>query len=133
MVQTLRKLPAIALAACIGFAANAAESVPFSSPLTTQADFDRWTAVDVDGNVEGEKATWYLGSLDMGGTCATSWSDVAGHLPSDHLLVSPAISLEQGVNYAIKFSYYTAYYDDEDLAVYLSKTPAPWKRQHWMS
>ena len=123
MVQTLRKLPAIALAACIGFAANAAESVPFSSPLTTQADFDRWTAVDVDGNVEGEKATWYLGSLDMGGTCATSWTDAVGHLPSDHLLVSPAISLEQGVNYAIKFSYYTAYYYDEDLAVYLSKTP----------
>lgn len=123
MVQTLRKLPAIALATCIGFAANAAESVPFNSPLTTQADFDRWTAVDVDGNVEGEKATWYLGSLDMGGTCATSWIDAAGHLPSDHLLVSPAISLEQGVNYAIKFSYYTAYYDDEDLAVYLSKTP----------
>ena len=122
MVQTLRNLSAIALAASIGFTANAAESVPFISPLTTQADFDRWTAVDVDGNVEGEKATWYLGSLDMGGTCATSWTDAVTNLPSDHLLVSPAISLEQGVNYAIKFSYYTAYYYDEDLSVYLSKT-----------
>lgn len=56
---------------------SAGEAIPFQSPLTSQSDFDRWTALDIDGNIEGEKATWYLGNTDCGGTCATSYTDVS--------------------------------------------------------
>ena len=123
MSHLLRFIFAIIVAGSLSLTARAGETLPFISPLNTAEDFARWTAVDVDGNVQGEKATWFLGNTDMGGTCATSWIDVAGHQPSDHLLVSPALTLEQGVSYVLKFSYYTSYYNDEDLSVYLSPTP----------
>lgn len=32
---------------------SAGEAIPFQSPLTSQSDFDRWTALDIDGNIEG--------------------------------------------------------------------------------
>lgn len=123
MVKLLRFFLALILVGSMSNNALAAEQLPFVSPLNTAEDFARWTAVDLDGNVEGEKATWYLGNTDMGGTCATSWTDATGHLPSDHLLISPALAMEGGTNYVIKFSYYTSYYNDEDLSVYLSPTP----------
>ena len=30
---------------------SAGEAIPFQSPLTSQSDFDRWTALDIDGNI----------------------------------------------------------------------------------
>lgn len=102
---------------------SAGEAIPFQSPLTSQSDFDRWTALDIDGNIEGEKATWYLGNTDCGGTCATSYTDVSTFKPTDNRLVSPAITLTASQPYVVNFQYYTAYYMEEHLAVYLSTTP----------
>lgn len=123
MKISLRLLHATATCLLMAGSLWAGESIPFESPLTTQEDLDRWTALDIDGNVEGEQATWYLGQTDYGGSVATSFTDAWTHKPTDNRLVSPALELTAGQQYVIKFGYYTAYYEDENLAIYLSRTP----------
>lgn len=112
------------MAACFSLAAQAAESIPFSSSLTTQEELDRWTIIDADGNIEGPTGTWHIAATDMGGDCATSWTDASTYTPIDHQLITPALALTANVEYVIKFTYYTSYYNDEAFAVYLSETPS---------
>ena len=123
-------LPMLALAA--GFltlsatpASADAILAPYSISLTTQAELDTWTTYDVDGNVEGEKATWFLGNSDNGGPCAASYTDATTFKPTDNWLVSPAITLEAGKQYVLSFDYFTSYYYDEHVDILMSATPDP--------
>lgn len=118
-------LLALMAAAAATPAAFAAEGVPFFSSLDNEEDFARWTAVDVDGNMPGEKATWLLANMDMGGLCATSWTDATTFTPVDNWLVSPAISLSSDTDYILDLSYYTSYYNKEELKIYLSTSADP--------
>lgn len=102
-----------------------AEATPFSATLDTAEELARWQTYDVDGNVEGEQATWYLAHSDMGGDAAASYADAVNYTLIDNWLVSPAIHLEAGKQYVLKFKYYTAYYDKEQLATYISTSPEP--------
>lgn len=79
----------------------------------------------MDGNWEGSKATWCLSVSDCGGDGPASWGNDPGRNAVDNWLVSPALSLEAGTEYVLKFDYYTAYYVDENLEVYLSRSPEP--------
>lgn len=104
---------------------SAAEQIPFESPLNTAEDFARWTTYDMDKNLQGEKANWFLGNTDMGGDCAVSWADVSAYTAVDNWLISPALALETGKKYFLKYKYYTAYYQDEYLNVYISRSADP--------
>lgn len=127
MKNFLLSLSLATVVAAIGFPARAegALEIPFQSPLDTAEDFARWTPYDVDKNVEGEKATWFLGKSDYGGDAAASYTDATAWQETDNWLVSPALSLKAGTNYALKLKYYTSYYNDENFSILLSSSPDP--------
>lgn len=129
MKKLLHSFRHLTLAAvlCAPLAAGAADAVeiPFESPLDTPEDFARWTTYDVDGNVEGEKATWFLGKSDYGGDAAASYTDAVSWKPTDNWLVSPPVKLEADKDYALKLKYYTSYYNNEKFSILLSTSPEP--------
>lgn len=115
----------VAVALFGGIAAYAGEALPYHATLDTQDELDTWSVYDVDGNWEGSKATWCLSVSDCGGDGPASWGNDPNRNAVDNWLVSPALSLEAGTEYVLKFDYYTAYYVDENLEVYLSRSPEP--------
>lgn len=101
------------------FSAETAATLPFSSPLDTQEDFDRWHVYNLD---EGT-TSWELGSSDNGGQGAKSKSSIGQ--ATDDWLVSPAISLPKGEKYEISFKVYATYYSTEHLNVTIGTAPEP--------
>lgn len=74
-----------------------AYGVPFSSPLDTQSDFDRWTPVDNNG----DSKTWTFNQYDRVATYDRADID------ADDWLVSPALIFEGGKTYQLRYTYYT--------------------------
>lgn len=74
------------------------DKVPFTSPLTSQADFERWTAVDNNG----DNNTWSFYVPTQ--TTTYDRSDNA----ADDWLFSPALSFEKGKTYQVRYTYSTA-------------------------
>lgn len=126
-ISTLMSLSLIVAAFSAPAAAYAQQplTTPYTIAMTSQQDLDTWTTYDVDGNVEGEKATWFIGNADMGGSCAASYTDAVTYKDTDNWLVSPAITLEAGRQYVLSFTYYASYYNNENLDILLSAEPEP--------
>ncbi len=74
-----------------------AYGVPFSSPLSTQADFDRWTPIDNNG----DDKTWTFNQYD----CVATYD--RADIDADDWLVSPALVFEGGKTYQLRYTYYT--------------------------
>ncbi len=74
-----------------------AYGVPFSSPLDTQADFDRWTPLDNNG----DSKTWTFNQYDRVATYDRADID------ADDWFVSPALIFEGGKTYQLRYTYYT--------------------------
>lgn len=74
------------------------DSVPFTSALTTQDDFDRW--VTVDGNGDGTTWSFYAPTQ----TTTYDRTDYA----ADDWLYTPALKFEKGKTYQVRYTYSTA-------------------------
>lgn len=73
-------------------------NVPFTSPLTTLADFQRWTTLDA--NQDGNTWTFNLNTL-------TTTYD-RNEQQADDWLVSPALTLDHTKQYQLRYTYSTA-------------------------
>lgn len=74
------------------------DSVPFTSPLTTQDDFDRW--VTVDKNNDGNTWTFYKP------TQTTTYDRCDQN--ADDWLYTPALKFEKGKTYQVRYTYSSA-------------------------
>lgn len=125
MRRSLHALWAAALLTAVSAASmQAAEplSVPYTIGMTTEDDLATWTLYDVDNNGV-EKANWMIANADMGGACASSWTDALTFKPTDNWMTSPGITLEAGKQYVLSFKAYTSYSEPENLDILISTTP----------
>lgn len=74
------------------------DSVPFTSPLTTQDDFDRW--VTADKNNDGNTWTFYKP------TQTTTYDRCDQN--ADDWLYTPALKFEKGKTYQVRYTYSSA-------------------------
>lgn len=74
------------------------DSVPFTSPLTTQDDFDRW--VTADKNNDGNTWTFYTP------TQTTTYDRCDQN--ADDWLYTPALKFEKGKTYQVRYTYSSA-------------------------
>lgn len=74
------------------------DSVPFTSPLTTQDDFDRW--VTADKNNDGNTWTFYTP------TQTTTYDRCDQN--ADDWLYTPALKFEKGKKYQVRYTYSSA-------------------------
>lgn len=74
------------------------DSVPFTSPLTTQDDFDRW--VTADKNNDGNTWTFYKP------TQTTTYDRCDKN--ADDWLYTPALKFEKGKTYQVRYTYSSA-------------------------
>lgn len=74
------------------------DSVPFTSPLTTQDDFDRW--VTADKNSDGNTWTFYKP------TQTTTYDRCDQN--ADDWLYTPALKFEKGKTYQVRYTYSSA-------------------------
>lgn len=74
------------------------DSVPFTSPLTTQDDFDRW--VTADKNNDGNTWTFYKPTL------TTTYDRCDQN--ADDWLYTPALKFEKGKTYQVRYTYSSA-------------------------
>lgn len=74
------------------------DSVPFTSPLTTQDDFDRW--VTADKNNDGNTWTFYKP------TQTTTYDRCDQN--ADDWLYTPALKFEKGKKYQVRYTYSSA-------------------------
>lgn len=79
-------------------------NVPFTSPLTTQADFNRWVADDK--NKDGGTWNFYLPTQ----TTTYDRTDYA----ADDWLYSPALTFDKNKTYQIRYTYSTANWVNPD-------------------
>lgn len=75
-----------------------ATGIPFTSPLRTQDDFNRWTIID--GN--GDQNTWSFNQHTLTTTYDRNEQD------ADDWLVSPALSFDKDKIYQLRYTYSTA-------------------------
>lgn len=73
-------------------------NVPFTSPLTTLADFQRWTTLDANGDGN----TWTFNP----NTLTTTYD--RNEQQADDWLVSPALTLDHTKQYQLRYTYSTA-------------------------
>ncbi len=101
--------------------------VPFTSPLTTQEDFDRWVTEDANG--DGNTWTFYTPTQ----TTTYDRSDVK----ADDWLYSPALTFDKEKTYQLRYTYSTANWlspEDftpvmESMDVYLCSEPISSKQR----
>lgn len=74
------------------------DSVPFTSPLTTQDDFDRW--VTADKNNDGNTWTFYMP------TQTTTYDRCDQN--ADDWFYTPALKFEKGKTYQVRYTYSSA-------------------------
>lgn len=94
-------------------------SMPFSSPLDTEDNFDMWSNYDSDGN--GTK--WYWGKLTGKKNGAESRADL--HSADNNWLISPPLSLETGKVYELSLTVNTAAYEADSLRITLGRENTP--------
>lgn len=90
--------------------AQAAKTVPYSSPITvSSSEFDEgWTQIDANNDADGTRGIWGPASRsgysnpNSNGSAARYYS-FSNQDPADDYLVSPAIHLEQGTEYVILY------------------------------
>lgn len=91
---------ASATSATLAFGPSAA--IPLTSPLQTQADFNRWTVLDgnADGNTWAFNANTSTTTYDRNEQAANDW------------LVSPALEFDADKQYQLRYTYSTANWVD---------------------
>ena len=73
------------------------QEIPFFTTLATENEFNRWTAIDNNGDY----STWKFDNTFN----VTCYERAEG--PADDYLVSPVIRFEEGKKYQIRFKYWT--------------------------
>lgn len=104
--------------------------VPFTSPLTTQEDFDRWVTEDANG--DGNTWTFYAPTQ----TTTYDRSDVK----ADDWLYSPALTFDKEKTYQLRYTYSTANWVSpldmspvmESMDVYLCSEPISSKQRQFL-
>lgn len=96
-------------------------AVPFSSPLTTNQDFSRWTVL----NANNDDRTWAFSTND-----ACAMYDRSEENAADDWLVSPPLILEKEKQYQLRYTYSTINWVDgshkpimEKMKVYYGQQP----------
>lgn len=114
---------------CNGLYANEPLTTPFSEDFEAEDVFETtWTALDVNNDVNvGTYATggiWLRSTaLKHGGNAAASYRFVSNS--ADDWMFSPAIQLEKGKTYSLKWWDYSSASYDEKYAVYIGTDKIP--------
>ena len=110
---------AAAMVSVSGSYAYSAEGLPYTCGFESQEVLATWQTADIDGDGIG----WDIGKPDYGKDMARSQTAHSTFGSTDNRLISPAISLPAGKDLSIKFKYYTSYYQNELLDVFISTVP----------
>lgn len=115
----MRKIYLMLASLALPLLANAAESIPYSSDMTT------WEIVNVNPTTK----TWQIDTTasDFTGSgwskgLKYSYDTSSPKQPGDDWAISPSIHLEAGVEYKVKFWIKTSSYN-ERLALYMAQSP----------